>query len=514
MASHRAPFALLVALCVAALFSAVCSEPLHLRFEREKTPNPKRLARRDDDTVETPLYNVDYYLVYLVNISIGEPAQTVSLQLDTGSSDLWVFGPGSCDPKKVSLHACLGGTYEPDDSKTADLMSKKGFSITYGTPGSFVKGDLYTDHVTIGDVTVKDQIFAVGRSTAAERQGILGIGFEENEAAYARGGKKYPNLISNLVSQGAINSKAYSLWLDSPDADAGSVLFGAYDTEKYEGDLIALPIIPDSETGDYRSLSVAWTYISLVDENGDDVGSEDGVDLAITLDSGSSWMTAPERYYNAILDFLGAVYDETYGYVVLCDGLRDSEASIVFGFGGPDGPNIALPVGNFASDLYDDSGNNHITDLDGNDICQAAISIGEEGDELVFGDTFLRAAYAVYDLENKFIYLAQANYNSKKSNVVPIGEDADVATVTASKSAALTATGLPDEAHTEHASVASVYTLGDKTFIATGDAISVSTTTSALSSTSTKDSAAAGRGTPSSLMFLAGVAAAVGFVAM
>jgi hypothetical protein len=37
------------------------------------------------------------------------------------------------------------------------------------------------------------------------------------------------------------------------------------------------------------------------------------------------------------------------------------------------------------------------------------------------GDTFLRSAYLVYDLENNEISIAQTNFNSTSNNVVEIG---------------------------------------------------------------------------------------------
>ena len=47
--------------------------------------------------------------LYYVNASVGSPPQTVQLQIDTGSSDVWMFGPQSCN---TSTSQCLGGTCE------------------------------------------------------------------------------------------------------------------------------------------------------------------------------------------------------------------------------------------------------------------------------------------------------------------------------------------------------------------------------------------------------------------
>lgn len=45
--------------------------------------------------------------------------------------------------------------------------------------------------------------------------GIMGVGFELDQASVIPGGMgRYPNLVNEMVSQGLIRSKAFSLWLD------------------------------------------------------------------------------------------------------------------------------------------------------------------------------------------------------------------------------------------------------------------------------------------------------------
>ena len=56
----------------------------------------------------------------------------------------------------------------------------------------------------------------------------MGIGFDLDEAAET----VYPNIIDDMVSQGLIATKAYSLYLDDYDSPTGSIIFGGVDSGK------------------------------------------------------------------------------------------------------------------------------------------------------------------------------------------------------------------------------------------------------------------------------------------
>lgn len=88
---------------------------------------------------------------YLSNVQIGTPAQTLPLDFDTGSADLWVFSTEteSSDVDGQTL-------YNPSDSSTAQLLSGETWSISYGD-GSSSSGDVYSDVVTVGGLSVSGQ---------------------------------------------------------------------------------------------------------------------------------------------------------------------------------------------------------------------------------------------------------------------------------------------------------------------------------------------------------------------
>lgn len=93
------------------LLGPVDSNPVPLPFSHDvlggksiRMPFTKRLSTRSavkrDGSLVATLSN-DVYS-YDITIEVGTPAQTVNLQLDTGSSDLFVLAPNSCDTNNCS----------------------------------------------------------------------------------------------------------------------------------------------------------------------------------------------------------------------------------------------------------------------------------------------------------------------------------------------------------------------------------------------------------------------------
>lgn len=175
----------------------------------------------------------------------------------------------------------------------------------------------------------------MGLATEASRGlGVMSIGYAAGESIAALNPEAiYPNVVDELVLQGEINSLAYSLYLNDVNADSGNILFGGVYTSKYSGDLIALPVQTDAQSGNFTSFTVAFTGLNAVDSSGSNQLTRDFIAVPAILDSGTTNTYFPDDLANAILEGVGVTTDETFGNVVACE-VGNEDATFIFAFGG------------------------------------------------------------------------------------------------------------------------------------------------------------------------------------
>lgn len=407
-----APTSLYAALAALAILPCSLAEPkvFGLKFAKVKKDVARSGLQRRANTVSEALYNGQN--LYIANISIGTPPQEMSVQLDTGSSDLWVPASDSNICREPSCDAW--GSFDYQASTTFEELDGLGqFGISYGD-GSEYSGVYFSDNLVIGDSSLKGVTMAVaedgenlvGDGSAIGNNGLMGIGFDTNEARVDQGGRAYLGVVSQLKKQGVIKTLSYSLWLDDEDAQTGSILFGGVDTSKYVAPLIAMPMVgfEARDPTTVNEVAIEMTSIGLTDGSGTSSLTDSKLVVPALLDSGTTLIQLPTDMAQKILDTVGAIQDPSIGQPLVPCNLSTAKATYVFGFGGSSGPKINVPI----SQLIDPPDGTVFAD--GTLACGFDI-IGNDEDQVILGDSFLRSAYVVYHLGAKTIALANSNIN-------------------------------------------------------------------------------------------------------
>ncbi|KAK0645926.1 aspartic peptidase domain-containing protein [Cercophora newfieldiana] len=364
-----------------------------------------KLRRRG--TVEVGLDNEE--TLYFINATVGTPARSVRLHIDTGSSDLWVNTPSSSLCRESSRPCQFAGTYSANSSSTYEYIGSW-FNISY-VDGSGASGDYVSDTVSFGSSKLDRLQFGIGYNST-NAQGILGIGYPINEVQVGRAGKQpYRNLPAQMVADGMIQSNAYSLWLNDLDANTGNILFGGIDNAKFNPPLLSVPIQP--EQGFFAEFLITLTGATL---SGTSVASDSEMALAVLLDTGSSLTYLPDDMVSTIYNRVGAQYDSSNGAAYVPCSLANEATTFTFSFSEP---TITVDMNEMVLDMYLNNGKRPQFQ-DGTTACLFGIAPAGQGTN-VLGDTFLRSAYVVYDLANNEISLAQTKFNTTASEVVEIG---------------------------------------------------------------------------------------------
>lgn len=346
---------------------------------------------------------------YSTNVSLGTPPQEFQLVIDTGSSDLWVniVNSSLC---QVPVDTCsVSGLYSPNSSSTYKYIDSK-FTISY-VDGSCATGDYASDTIRVNGHVLTGMQFGIGY-VSMSTTGVLGLGFKSLESV-VDDKARYSNLPQLMVDQGLIQSNAYSLWLDDLQSSTGTILFGGVDTEKFHGTLQTLPIERQDEG--VLAFIVELSGLSIA-SSGQSLSSSGGLPATVVLDTGTSITYLPTHLIEGIYTALDVVLHENLDIPLVKCSLANSDKAVDFFF---KSVKISVPLTELVLQIHIP----HIDELglpDDHPICGFGIapSLGDGG---ILGDTFLRSAYIVHDLDNKEISLAQAKFNATKSHVVEIG---------------------------------------------------------------------------------------------
>ncbi|GEQ67032.1 hypothetical protein JCM33374_g695 [Metschnikowia sp. JCM 33374] len=393
----------------------------------------KGLAKRGlEKRSEFGITGEDAY--YAATLKIGSRGDANVVAVDTGSSDLWVMSSDvSCGVSKRSFDentplahnrrlftdsqvpspseelekrgsntytsrgTCVAGgsfNYTASVSYSANKSSSD-FHILYGD-GTYAGGLWGTDNISFGSVNISHCNFATAMVSTSDT-GVFGIGLAADESSNST----YENLPMRFKSSGAINKIAYSLYLNNANGSSGSVLFGAVDHAKYNGQLQKVPIInaDPSYSSTPADLQVVLNSITLKSSSQNITVST--TPIAALLDSGTSLTLLPSAISQAFAKSLGGFMTKSGFYKVSC-AYKSSSLFAEFNFSGV---KIKVPL----SDLIS-------TSITMESSCYLGIeeippTLSSDTPFAILGDNFLRNAYVVFDLEDYEISLAQVKFS-------------------------------------------------------------------------------------------------------
>lgn len=318
----------------------------------------------------------------------------IRLIVDTGSSDSIILTDKFQSCHRAGPYCSMFGTIDSWNR----LNPPQRFHTTFAS-GMSISGEIVSATFTFSSQSVVDVRFGVPTSLSSLDHNVLGLGYPISEAVE---GSSYPNFPQAIKNQGLIQTPVYSLWLNSARASAGSILFGGIDTSKFNGKLTTFKV--RSEHGKYRQFLLEIKSVSFAGKK------IPGSYLAV-VDSGYAGSSFPLSLAQSIWAAAGihdAQIDQATGYpMVDCNfGNSLSVPFMDFDFGSAKF-RVSL------SELLIRMGSGQCL------LGIAAVS-GSSNYQPLLGVTFLRSIYAVFDLYNNEVSLAQANFNPGSSRIIEI----------------------------------------------------------------------------------------------
>ncbi|KAI5955868.1 SAP8 [Candida jiufengensis] len=344
-----------------------------------------QLNRQDKRSSPIPLSLINEGSSYAAKITVGSNSQPQTVIIDTGSSDLWVVDSSAKCAANVNCKS--SGTFNPSTSSTWQNINAQ-FAIGYGD-GSSSTGKWGKDTVAFGGVSITGQQLGDVTQTSVN-QGILGIGYKGNEAITDANGyqdiSNYNNVPITLKNQGKIRTNAYSLYLNSPSASSGQIIFGGVDNAKYSGSLITEQVTQPG-TALFVNLNTL-VYNGQTKQISGDVLLDSGTTLTyLSQDVAANIANQAGAYWQTFSDGSGV-------YLISCSA--STSGSAVFNF--DNGAKITVPL----SEFIFQSGS------------QCVFGV-QPSNTNILGDNFLRHAYLLYNLDANTVSIAQVKYTTASS---------------------------------------------------------------------------------------------------
>ncbi|EKD18302.1 uncharacterized protein L3040_004741 [Drepanopeziza brunnea f. sp. 'multigermtubi'] len=310
---------------------------------------------------------------YLSPIMVG--GQTMNMDFDTGSSDLWMFNT-QLNPQSQTGHT----NFDPSKSATFQPMAGASWLISYGD-GSGAAGNVGTDTVNIGGATVTNQAVELATAVSSSfvrdmnSNGLVGLAYSKLNTVQPAPQKTF--------FDNAMPSLAMPVFTaDLRKASVGSYEFGNIDETKYNGTLSWAAVNTTNGFWQFSSSKFAVGTGAPMDMPGGQAIADTGTTLMLA--------SAPivNAYYSQVP---GAANNQTVG-------------------------GVTFPCNTQLPDLMVDVGGNYMAKVKGSDINFAPVDAagttcfgglqGINSDLQIYGDIMFKSQFVAFNGGNNSLGMA------------------------------------------------------------------------------------------------------------
>ncbi|ROW15191.1 hypothetical protein VPNG_02983 [Cytospora leucostoma] len=309
---------------------------------------------------------------YLAPVTIG--GQTINMDFDSGSSDLWVFST-QLDSASTAGHT----VYDPEKSTTLSMIQGATWSISYGD-GSGAAGNVGTDTVNIGGATVTKQAVEMATTVAASfaedtnSNGLVGLAFSKLNTVQPQQQKTFFDNVMDSLAEPVFTA-------DLRPGVAGAYTFGNIDSSRFNGTMAWVPV---------NTTEGFWQFSSTKFAVGDGEAQTGDASGQAIADTGTTLIianpTTVTGYYSQVS---GAVNDDSVG-------------------------GITVPCDADLPDLMLDVGGSYMARVKGSDINYAQVSgntcyggvQASTSDLQIYGDIFFKSQFVAFNGGNNSLGLA------------------------------------------------------------------------------------------------------------
>uniref|UniRef100_A0A915PV67 Peptidase A1 domain-containing protein n=1 Tax=Setaria digitata TaxID=48799 RepID=A0A915PV67_9BILA len=322
--------------------------------------------------------------IYVINVTVGTPAQQFVVVPDTGSSDLWIISDdcksyacsGNRDYKKHHFNTSASSTYSTDG---------RNFSIAYAM--GYSTGIIGNDQLQIGDLTIKKQAIGLAQEisyifTDAPFDGILGLAWPSLSALQVT--TPMESLLDKLDEPIFTVYMSRHLEPTTEGSNGGTITIGGFDTENCESTISWVQLTSQTY----------WQFTVLGMEVGSykSIGWQQGIS-----DTGTSYLQIPTSCIDEIVENINATYSfYLASYVVDCS-MQDTGPDIRINIGGK---MYSVPAKQYIQ-KYEDDFDSYVCIFAGLENFGAGFT-----PSWILGDVFIRSYCNVYDFENSRIGFA------------------------------------------------------------------------------------------------------------